>query len=214
MELAYQYRLGLATRDPIARVINQALVQLKHEEAIEHGTATRMTDAILDWGNRRPREPFFVWAHYLDTHAPYEAPLEFLDRKSGSTSGDDECPTVARHLAAAEYFDQEFGRLRCRFERLGLRSRTVFIVTADHGEALGEHGREGHGIWLYDSAVRIPLIVAGPGTTGGQNFDTTVRNFDLMPTVLELAGAPPVAGIQGVSFRAAFMATTVRAHSR
>src|SRR5699024_1400576 len=95
------------------------------------------------------------------------------------------------YYAAVSYIDDHVGRILERLESLGLRENTVVIVTSDHGDMLGEKG-----LWFkmspYEHSPRVPLIVHGPDhlvPTG--RYANPVSLLDLMPTLLELAGAPP-----------------------
>ena len=77
----------------------------------------------------------------------------------------------------------------------------LVIMTADHGESLGEHGEPEHGIFVYDSTLRVPLVIAGPGIRAGQRIPQQVRHVDIAPTVLEFAHISPSAGLDGVSMK-------------
>ena len=88
-----------------------------------------------------------------------------------------------------------------RLEKLGLLEDTVLVVTADHGEAFGEHGFLGHGRNLYDESIRIPLVVVGPPPfVGGRRVPDAVGLVDVLPTFLDFAGMQPLAGVEGRSF--------------
>jgi choline-sulfatase len=133
--------------------------------------------------------PFFTWVHFYDPHSPYAPPPPYATR-------------YADHPYEGEiaYTDEVLGRLFARLQRLGVWDRTVVVVTADHGESLGEHGEEEHGFFIYDAVVRVPLIVRYPGKIArGVRVKTEARSVDLVPTVLDLAGLPPVASLPGRS---------------
>lgn len=101
--------------------------------------------------------------------------------------------------AGVAHADAELGRLLDGLAELGVRDRTVIVVTSDHGESLGEHGRCGH-VDLTDDALLVPLIIAVPGGRGaGRELADQVRQVDLMPTVLDLLGIPAPPGLDGVS---------------
>ncbi len=101
--------------------------------------------------------------------------------------------------------DQFFGRLRRTLEETGLGRNCLIIVSADHGEELLDHGLVGHvstfkEAWLYDELIRIPLILWGPQhLPAGRIIDEPVQCIDVMPTLLELVGAPVPEGAQGRS---------------
>ena len=123
-------------------------------------------------------------------HTPYEAPEPFRSRFPRTPSG-----AYDAEIAAT---DAQVGRLLDALERDGRLGETLVVVVGDHGEMLGEHGEQTHGFFIYDAAVRIPLIVAGPGVPGREVADQ-VRIVDVMPTVLELLGVPGPKAVQGTS---------------
>ncbi|HXY42152.1 MAG TPA: sulfatase-like hydrolase/transferase, partial [Vicinamibacteria bacterium] len=139
--------------------------------------AAATTDAVLRWLEAPGEAPFFAWVHYYDPHAPYEPTPPFAER-------------FAAHPYDGEvaFVDEQLGRLLSRLETKRLLARTVVLVTADHGESLGEHGEKTHGIFVYDSTVRVPLIAAGPGLPQGVVPRTLARSVDIAPTLLGLAG--------------------------
>ena len=101
--------------------------------------------------------------------------------------------------SAVSTVDDEVGRLLDHLTTLGLRGRTIVVVTSDHGEALGEDGRAGHA-YLDDYNLLVPLMLELPdGLGAGEVVDTQVRLVDLMPTVLEAAGIDPPEGLDGRS---------------
>ena len=110
--------------------------------------------------------------------------------------------TVAIYDSSIRYVDGEIAGLLAELSRLGLAADTVVVVTSDHGESFGEHGEGGHG-YLHDNNALVPLIVRAPGAGAGRQETRQVRSVDIVPTVLELLGAPPLPGIDGVSLRPA-----------
>jgi choline-sulfatase len=122
--------------------------------------------------------------HLYDTHAPIRVPYDFTLNYSDP------------YLAAIAYEDTQIARVVDYLERRGLLDESLVIVAGDHGESLGDHGEETHGMFVYDEALRVPLIVRGPGI-GQRRVRAAVRLIDVMPTVLESFGlrAPSVAGV-------------------
>ncbi|HET9368832.1 MAG TPA: sulfatase-like hydrolase/transferase, partial [Vicinamibacterales bacterium] len=155
----------------------------------------RRADAVvsraLDWIGGQSSK-FFAWVHVFDPHAPYRPPDDFLSRyRSQPYDGE------------VAFVDHAFGPL---FDRLRtLPRRTVVIVTADHGEGLGEHGELTHGMFAYEATLHVPLIVAtvdpAAGGTRGVVLDTPVRHVDIAPTVLEAVAAPADPSASGQSLR-------------
>lgn len=150
--------------------------------------AAVVTDGALEWLKQNGRSRFFLWAHYYDPHAPYDPPEPYKH-------------SYADDLYSGEiaYTDERVGRLLDGIDQLGLASRTLVVVMGDHGESLGEHGEMTHGIFLYDSTLHVPLIVAGPGVPAGKVIDDQVRSIDVMPTALEFLNLSPGPEAQGAS---------------
>ena len=130
-------------------------------------------------------QPFFVWLHLYDPHAPYTPPQEFL--VPGRTPYDGEIA----------YADAQLGRVLDRLRATGLMDRTVVVVAGDHGEGLGEHGERTHGMLVYDSTLRVPLVVGAPGRAPATS-DEPVSLVDLAPTLLGAAGVTPPQTMSGV----------------
>jgi choline-sulfatase len=128
---------------------------------------------------------FFLWAHLYDPHRPYDPPEPFRSRYADPYVGE------------IAFADSQIGRLLEQLEAHDLLDRTLLIVAADHGESLGEHGERDHGIFIYQSVIRVPLIMRGPGIAPGR-IGEVVRLTDVMPTVLDLLGIPAPA-LDGVS---------------
>jgi arylsulfatase A-like enzyme len=98
------------------------------------------------------------------------------------------------------YVDDELRSLFATLVELDLDERTIFVVTSDHGDEFLEHGYWGHGAHVHAEITRVPLLIRGPGIPRGLRVARPVSHIDLMPTLLDLAGAPPVAGGMGHSF--------------
>jgi arylsulfatase A-like enzyme len=102
--------------------------------------------------------------------------------------------------SAVSYHDQQLGRLVAKLKSWGIWDQTMLIVTADHGEELFEDMRCGHGGSLRDSLVRVPLLVRDPSRfPGGTIIDEGAEGVDLLPTMLDALGAPPIEAAQGAS---------------
>jgi arylsulfatase A-like enzyme/tetratricopeptide (TPR) repeat protein len=153
--------------------------------------ADETTAAALAWLAADPGAPFFLWVHYYDPHSPYEAPpplrTEFKD---------------SPYDGEIAFVDRQLGLLLARAENRPGPGALV-LVTADHGESLGEHGEETHGIFVYDSTLKVPFVIAGPGVSKGLVSKTLARGIDVAPTLLDLAGLPALAGAEGRSLRPA-----------
>lgn len=131
-----------------------------------------VVDEALAWLAQRGDERIFLWVHLFEPHAPY---------------GDarDATPAAVRYAAEITEADRQIARL---VGALGPRqSSTLVVVTADHGEAFGEHGEVSHSVFVYDTTLRIPLVMAGPGVPAAV-VDAPVSQVDLVPTVLPMLG--------------------------
>jgi arylsulfatase A-like enzyme len=123
-------------------------------------------------------ESFFLWVHLFDAHEPYQAPSEFAQRFPSDP-----------YQAEIAYQDSVLGELLGALEAGGRSADTLVVVTADHGEGLGEHGEETHALLLYDTTMRVPLVLAGPGVQARVCAEP-VSLIDVAPTLVELARLP------------------------
>ncbi|HET9622669.1 MAG TPA: sulfatase, partial [Kofleriaceae bacterium] len=177
---------------------------LTHLEIDARGPA--LARAAHDWitarDQRGDRAPLFVWMHVIDPHNWTQA--------SGDPHNDAERRRLYDHALATS--DQMLAQVVAAFRDRPADRMPIVIVTADHGEALGDHGQPYHSTDLYNSQIRVPLVIAGPGVKP-QHVIETVSLTDLVPTVLDLAGfAPPTgAAIDGRSL--ADLATGARTGS-
>jgi choline-sulfatase len=137
-----------------------------------------VVDAALAW-LRDIQQPFFLWVHLYDPHAPYDPPAEYLAMAGGHG-----------YDGEVAYADAQVGRVVAALQAKGLLATTVLAVTGDHGEGLGDHGEQSHGILAYDSTLRVPLIVAGPGVAP-RIVDRPVSLVDLAPGLLAIADVRP-----------------------
>jgi choline-sulfatase len=157
-------------------------------------SADATTDAALRWLGAAPASPapFFLWLHYYDPHAPYEPPGDLAARFR-----------AAPYDGEVAFVDAQIGRLLRDLEGRGTLARTLILATADHGEGLGEHGEGTHGLFVYDSTLKVPWIMAGPGVRAGAVPSTVARGIDVLPTLLDHAGLPIPDGLEGRSLRPA-----------
>jgi arylsulfatase A-like enzyme len=144
-----------------------------------------VVDDALAWIDHNAERPFFTWVHLYDAHRPYYVPDAQTTRY-----GDP-------YLDAIAFQDSQIARIVAALESRRLLDKTIVVVAADHGESLGEHGEDGHGIFLYESTLRVPLIMRVPDFRP-RRVTSTVRLVDLMPTLLELLHVP-VPTADGVS---------------
>jgi arylsulfatase A-like enzyme/Flp pilus assembly protein TadD len=141
-----------------------------------------------DWIRSRASQPWFAWVHVFDPHAPYRPPPPFDSQYQRPYDGE----VAATDAALAPLLADVTGSTR----------PTLVVVTGDHGEALGDHGEQTHGLFAYESTLRVPLIVAevgggAPARPAQEVSDTPVRHIDILPTLLEASGQPVPADLPG-----------------
>jgi choline-sulfatase len=148
---------------------------------------------------------FFAWFHFMDPHDEYrEHPdVPAYGRPERDRGGSQErrgrAPTLRdRYDAEVTWTDRWVGRLVEFIQRQPWASRTAIIVSADHGEAFGEHGHYRHGFELWQELVRVPLFFVLPGVAP-RRIATNRGHLDLAPTILELLGVAPAADLPGQS---------------
>jgi arylsulfatase A-like enzyme len=168
-----------------------------------------------------PEVPLFVYLQYMEPHTPYDPIAQYRSQFTRSHEGVDETTAMGKLVSTlggtkrlspaeidllASLYDGEVasvdGELRMLFadlQKTGFLDNAVIVITADHGEEFGEHGVMLHGFTLYNTALRVPLIVVAPGTVPGRVVQEDVSLLDVAPTILELVGAPPAAPFEGRS---------------
>src|SRR5712691_8800876 len=152
---------------------NLGRVERRAEESVDHA---------VGWLEAHSNQPFFLWLHLYDPHSPYNPPEPFRTQ-------------YAKQLYEGEiaYADSQLGRLFSWLKKApnSLYDNTLIVFLSDHGESLGEHGEKEHGFFIYDSTVRVPLVVKPPRRAGfkPQRVATTVETVQVGPTVLDLVVA-------------------------
>lgn len=154
-------------------------------------------DRALHWLTQQSGKPYFLWVHLYDPHLPYDPPVPFKQKYSN-----------APYDGEIAYADQQLGRLFDAVQQKSPSGQTIVAVLSDHGESLGEHGEYTHGIFLYDSTLRIVFVMAGPGIPAGLRVKQQARSVDFLPTVLATLGAAPAANVQGVNLAPFFSGST------
>lgn len=155
-----------------------------YDERAGRETASR---AVI-WADGVGAKPVFLFVHLWEPHAPYHPPAEFAARFPND-----------RYQAEVSAADDAVGRLVDGLRALG-RTRLLVVVTADHGEGLGEHGEPTHGLFLYRETMRVPLVIHGPefGIRPAV-IDQATSLADVAPTLLDLLGIKPLPSIDGLS---------------
>lgn len=139
------------------------------------------TDRAIAWLETPSDKPRFLWVHYFDPHTPYEPPAPFAPQRNA--------PGRAAYLGEVASMDAQLARLTEAFDRHAVSSGrpAAFIVAADHGEGLGDHGEATHGNLLYQSTMHVPMVVVGPDVLPG-SVDEPVSTRRIFHTLLDFAG--------------------------
>jgi arylsulfatase A-like enzyme len=157
-----------------------------------HGSSSKeQTDKAIAFVDRHMGERWFLWVHYYDPHADYEAHPEV------PSFGNDQ---MALYDGEIRYTDLHIGRLLDELRTKGLYDRTVVVVTGDHGEGFKDHGdlADKHGYHLYAAQTKVPLIVRVPGLPPRRS-NTPAGHVDILPTLVDLAGGQPISDMMGRS---------------
>lgn len=146
-------------------------------------------DALARWAATVRDKPLFLFLHIFEPHAPYTPPEPFRSRYPDRPYDGE--------IAAA---DAGVGRLLDFLKRAGLYDRALILLLSDHGEGLGDHGEDEHGVFLYREALRVPLFVKRPGSAGaGRVVSAPVGLVDVAPTILSLLHEAPAPELSGAS---------------
>ncbi|MBD3337313.1 MAG: sulfatase-like hydrolase/transferase [Candidatus Eisenbacteria bacterium] len=166
----------------------------EHQDAERRGGET--SRRALNWlRNERPGDsPFFLMIHLFDPHKPYDPPLPFQSQYRAHP-----------YYGEVAFCDSLVGGLIDALEELDLSEQTVVTVVGDHGEAFLEHGEVGHGFLLYETTLRVPWILAGPGITPGL-VEGTAHLADVAPTLAAACGLAPDPAFRGENLRAGWPA--------
>ncbi len=158
------------------------------------------TQKVLLWLQKKVKQPFFLMVHYYDPHSPYDPPAPYADMFLENDDGDEK---VARYDGEIRFVDHQVGQLLEAFKANGLASNTLVIIMTDHGEGLGQHGWQEHGMFLYDEQTRIVLIMSWLGVIpSGAKIDSVVQAVDVFPTIVDLLGLKLESDVQGASLAA------------
>lgn len=187
--------------------------------------AEQTTKRALRWLKNRDRRPFFLWVHYQDPHGPYTPPPEYKGRFQPESRPDEEplpvlktllglngipfyqelagvrLPSIyeAHYAEEIAYADHWIGELISNVDATTSNADTIVLLTADHGESLGEEGRYFlHGSATTPDQAHIPLILRAPGLPKGRRTEI-VHHVDIMPTLLDLVGLETPANTSGIA---------------
>jgi arylsulfatase A-like enzyme/tetratricopeptide (TPR) repeat protein len=148
-------------------------------------SGNEVVESAMAWIRQEDQRPFFLFLHLYDLHTPYRIP-----RRTGHVTYDD----------ALAYEDSVIGRFWSFLSGQGLLNHTLTVFTADHGEGLGDHGESAHGYFVYQSTLRVPLLVHWPqGSRYPAVVDRAAALIDVAPTILDYLGIPRPFEFQGQS---------------
>ena len=151
--------------------------------------AEQVYEKFQAWLKQGPKEPFLAWVHFFDPHLPYNPPSPY-NEKFADRPYDGE----------VAYMDYVLGQVMTLLRERGLMAKTLVVVAGDHGEAFNERGEAGHGVFLYDMVLRVPLILCAENRLpAGRVVESRVRLVDILPTVLDLLTLQPPSGLDGQS---------------
>ena len=154
-------------------------------------TAAAVKRSFLNWLDQRKTDsPFFSFIHFYDPHAPYDPPARFRPATKEPR---------ALYRGELQYVDSVIGEMLEELTHRQLLDQTILVITGDHGEMFGEHGENGHGFFVYQEAVHVPLLISLPHQGAGKS-DEVLELVDLMPTILDLLQIPVPDTVQGTSF--------------
>ena len=167
--------------------------------------ASQVTTSALNWLERRREKKFFLFLNYFDPHGPYSPPegfaLRFLPKGTNFTGREPTLEEInALYDAEILYMDHYIGRFLQKLKVENLYNDTLIIVTSDHGELFGEHGKFGHGHYLYQEELHVPLFIKYPaGEVSPKRTDLRAQLTDILPMIYERVGITIPGNIQGTS---------------
>jgi arylsulfatase A-like enzyme/tetratricopeptide (TPR) repeat protein len=176
-----------------------------------HSTERRGGEVVahaLAWLNQHPRGPFFMWLHLYDAHDPYDPPEPYKSKYA-----------AAPYDGEIAYVDSTVGKFLGDLRTRGLYDGALIAVMADHGEALGDHGEDTHGFFLYDETIHVPLLMKLPGAasvgkdSAGTKIENRVGLVDVLPTILQAVKIPVPQEVQGESLLGMLVPKPVAAES-
>ena len=199
-------RLG---QNRITALIQRALDKFLLNKGEYHARAETINDRSLNWLNAVDEGPVFLWNHYMDPHGPYNPPddYSYADSEISNNKAHDLYQKVInrpREVTEEEkqllldcydgeirYLDECLKEFFDDLEHRGLFQDSLIIITADHGEAFGEHGFYTHPRQLYEYLIHVPLLISAPGEIEVEEHGAPVSSLDLVPSILDSADIAP-----------------------
>jgi arylsulfatase A-like enzyme len=190
----------------------------------------RVTGDVLKWLKDTRKAGFFIWIHYVATHGPYTPPVPYLDLfkndglyVTGKRVPVNPSPTydfgfiprdhaqlirglgdvdtyISQYDGAIKFANDQVGRLYNGLREMELLENTIIIISADHGESLGDNQWYFAHSLAFESVIRVPLIIRGPGVPSACRTDALVSHIDIAPTIVDLLSVPAPRSFEGQSF--------------
>ncbi|HUX86641.1 MAG TPA: sulfatase [Chloroflexota bacterium] len=213
---------GLKSEVSITKTSDVSISSYANYEQVFDSRSDVTNQAVFAWLDAHVSQgPFFLWVHYFDPHFPYSPPVGYdhlwgLDYQ-GNINGAFTTiwdiykgklhPTPADIIRIEELYqgeiafvDAQLGQLLDHLEQLGIKDDTIVTVTGDHGESFGEHGDWMHGLTVFETEIRVPLLMRYPRRLpAGINVTVPAQHIDVLPTLLDLTGLTANGPIQGTS---------------
>jgi len=165
---------------------NDCFVDIRHALSGDERIGEETTRFAIEWLDEHQSDKFFLFLHYYDPHDDYEAPEPFATEYADNP-----------YAGEIAYTDHCIGKVINRIKEAGLYDSSLIIITGDHGEMLGEHGELTHTYFVYQSAVKVPLIFKLPGQTESRRISPCVGLVDILPTICGILGINKPEKIQG-----------------
>jgi arylsulfatase A-like enzyme/Flp pilus assembly protein TadD len=157
--------------------------------SVDERRASEVLEAARKWYDTVAEKKKFLWIHLYDPHAPYNPPAPFKEEFRDNP-----------YLGEISYTDSELEKFLRPI--LAARPDTMIIITADHGEAMGEHGEMTHGLFTYEATLKVPMLVYEKGDVAPAKDDRVARHIDIVPTILGRVGIEKPKELPGVSLLA------------
>ncbi|MFC7231478.1 sulfatase-like hydrolase/transferase [Saliphagus sp. GCM10025308] len=186
-----------------------------------YAKASSITENALSWIDTTwdGESSFFMWLHYMDVHYPFSPPNKYVEQngdtpipmsRTTELNGrmqeepetlleEDVDDLLTLYDGEVRFVDEQIGHIIEHLRNIGIYEETLLVITADHGEAFGEHDRFGHHPNLYDELLRVPLVIRVPGTDS-RDVEQQVSLVDLGPTIYDIVDIPIPDNVQGTSF--------------
>ena len=166
---------------------------LSPDQTFKALNSERRADAVYAsfsrWVDENKEDQFFSWIHFFDPHIPYDPPSHYREEFLGNP-----------YDGEIAFMDFYIGKIVEKLRKYDLLEKTLIVLAGDHGEAFGEKQEEGHGVFIYESTMKVPLIFyAENNLPPGKRIEARVRLIDLMPSVLDMLNIPVPTDIQGLS---------------